>query len=470
MTRPSEASPVHDSVAAMSPGVRQPITIEQHGEVFRVRLSVLGETHRFTMRGADRADVERTAAAKLEELQRRARRRRGLGSIDRRGDGFRIRLHVGGKSHTFSVKTADRQVAEDAAAARLRELKLAAHRRVIGLSARVTFSELLAHFDAKEMPTLSRGTREAYVDSFRPIREYFLDVVGDPVLEDVQAAHVKEFLAWRRVHRRVDARPTKDGSARKGREAGVALSNRTLQKDRAVLHRLFEFAEQLELREGNPVARVDAPKADTRTPVLLTVDEYERLLTHCAGRPMLALYVLTLGESGVRCESEALHLRFEDVDLEGGYLRIVSGRDGHRTKSGKGRWVPMTPRLRDAMRAHAAAFRLVTYDGARSPWVFHHERTHKRYVAGARIGSLRHSFRAAAQRAKLPAELHQHDLRHRRVTTWLAEGRDVVLVKEALGHSDLRTTMGYTHLAREHLKALVDAPTSKPTRSGNRAR
>jgi site-specific recombinase XerD len=42
------------------------------------------------------------------------------------------------------------------------------------------------------------------------------------------------------------------------------------------------------------------------------------------------------------------------------------------------------------------------------------------------------------------------------VTTWLAEGRVVVKVKEAMGHADLRTTMGYTPLAGEHLKALVE--------------
>lgn len=49
---------------------------------------------------------------------------------------------------------------------------------------------------------------------------------------------------------------------------------------------------------------------------------------------MLSLYVTTLGEAGVRCDSEALHLRWEDVDLEEGFLWISSGRDGHRTKSG----------------------------------------------------------------------------------------------------------------------------------------
>ena len=50
----------------------------------------------------------------------------------------------------------------------------------------------------------------------------------------------------------------------------------------------------------------------------------------------------------------------------------------------------------------------------------------------------------------------QHDLRHRRVTMWLADEKSAVLVKEAVGHADLRTTMAYTHLAREHLRGLVD--------------
>jgi hypothetical protein len=48
------------------------------------------------------------------------------------------------------------------------------------------------------------------------------------------------------------------------------------------------------------------------------------------------------------------------------------------------------------------------------------------------------------------------DLRHRRVTTWLAEGGDVAKVREAMGHADLRTTMGYTHLVRENLRSLVE--------------
>ena len=70
--------------------------------------------------------------------------------------------------------------------------------------------------------------------------------------------------------------------------------------------------------------------------------------------------------------------------------------------------------------------------------------------------SLYAAFKSAARRAKLPLDFNQHDLRHRRVTTWLAEGKNPVHVKEAMGHADLATTMGYTHLAKEHLRSLVE--------------
>jgi len=174
---------------------------------------------------------------------------------------------------------------------------------------------------------------------------------------------------------------------------------------------------------------------------------------------MLRLYVLVLGETGGRCESEALWLTWEDIDLEGGFVRVVTGRNGHRTKAGKGRWVPMTPRLATAMREHFMRYRFSAYDG--KPWVLHHDRTALRYKAGDRIKSLYDGYRRAAERAKLPDRLTQHNLRQRRVTEWFAEGKSPVLVKEAMGHSDIRTTMGYTHLAKEHLRALVDAPVAK---------
>jgi integrase len=230
-----------------------------------------------------------------------------------------------------------------------------------------------------------------------------------------------------------------------------------------VLRRIFGHADALEYVAGNPVARVKPPKADERAPVILDDPQYEALLAECAGRPMLSLYVLLLGETGARCKSEVLWLQWDDVHLDDGFLCVVTGRDGHRTKAGKTRWVPMTPRLVVAMREHFARYRFAAYDGKPTPWVFHHEMSRARYGVGTRIRSLHRLFASAALRAKLPAGLHQHDLRHRRITTWLADDQALTKVKEAAGHSDIRTTMRYTHLAKEHLRSLV-APTVKAAR------
>jgi integrase len=221
--------------------------------------------------------------------------------------------------------------------------------------------------------------------------------------------------------------------------------------------RLSGAAWALEFRDGDPVARTKAPESDSYNPTIITSEEYERLLRACARRPMLWLYVLPLGESGLRADTEALQLQWDDVDLDRGFLQVTSGREGHRTTSGNSRWAPMTARLEAAMQAHFARHRFATYKGKRNAWVFHHDRDHHKCHAGARIVSLYHGFKSAAKRAKLLPFLRQHDLRHRRIIVWLAEGKNPVHVKEALGHSDLRTTMGYSRLAREHLRALVES-------------
>jgi len=71
----------------------------------------------------------------------------------------------------------------------------------------------------------------------------------------------------------------------------------------------------------------------------------------------------------------------------------------------------------------------------------------------------------AVKRAKLPADVNQHDLRHARCTWWLAAGKSPVLVQKAMGHSDLQTTMRYTHLVSEDLLALVEDPQERELRA-----
>lgn len=310
----------------------------------------------------------------------------------------------------------------------------------------VTLSTLLGRFERDEVPGLAEASQRAYKDALDRFRLFFVKRGDDPLVRNVDAGDVDAYLSWRRWHR-------PDGQKR-----DEPLSGHTLQKDRSVLSCVFSKAVDWRMRDGNPVARTNPPKADDRTPVILDEEQYERLLeaAKASKNPMAYVYVLTLGEAGMRCDSEALWLRFEDVDLEEGFLWVDSGRDGHRTKSGEGRWVPLTRRLREALREHFARYRLRSYDGQRSPWIFHHEYAFKETEPGDRIDSMRRAFANAADRGELPEDFRQHDLRHRRVTTWLSEGHSAVKVQKAMGHSDLKTTMGYYTFVRSDLESLVE--------------
>lgn len=374
------------------------------------------------------------------------------GSIDRHGQSWRWRVSVDGTRHWYFLpKDGDKELPpepdlEDIQSFARREYEKLKEEAKTDRGRAITVSALFDHFEADVLPGLAQRSQRVYGDALDRFRLFFVEDGTDPRVRDVDTGDCEAYLSWRRWH-------SPDGSKRH-----EALSGHTLQKDRSVLHRCFAKAVDWGYRDGNPVSRTDTPKMDDRDPVILDEEQYERLLeeAQASKNPMAGLYVLLLGETGLRSNSEALWLRWEDVDLEDGFLRVRSGRDGHRTKSGEGRWVPLTSRLREALREHAARYRMRTYDGERSPWIFPHEFAFKDVEPGDRIGNMKRAVREAATRAELPDDWRKHDLRHRRITTWLSEGHSPVKVQKAVGHSDLKTTMGYYTFVRSDLESLVE--------------
>ena len=271
-----------------------------------------------------------------------ARRKTHPGSIQPRGDGYRVRLHVAGEMHRFQINSVTMAEAQAFAIEKQEELKREAGRRSVGLPGRISFSGLLKRFDDHELPGLAENTRKSYRSSFKFFRWFFVERMGNPTIEKIRPGHIREYLTWRR-----STSP----------KARAAVSPLTVARDRRVLHRLFAFAEDVELRDGNPVRTVSAPVGDERTPILLSDEQLDGLLRRLDHNPMSWMYVVLLADTGLRAGSEALWLRWEDLDLQEGFVHVRSGRDGHRTKSGKSRWVPVTERLREALQEHAASSR-----------------------------------------------------------------------------------------------------------------
>ena len=88
-----------------------------------------------------------------------------------------------------------------------------------------------------------------------------------------------------------------------------------------------------------------------------------------------------------------------------------------------------------------------------SPWVFVHSNPHWK---GQRIHSVKKAFAAACKRAQLE-DCTPHTLRHTCASWMVMAGRPLMEVRDILGHSTVKMTERYAHLAPENLRNAVKA-------------
>jgi integron integrase len=216
----------------------------------------------------------------------------------------------------------------------------------------------------------------------------------------------------------------------------------------------------------NAIAR---PVPKRRLPAVLTPDEVGRVLAALDGTHRL--FAQLLYGTGLRL-TEALSLRVKDVEFE---RRTLIVREG---KGGKDRAVMLPDTLVAPLQAHFStvhavwqADKLAGTNGVELPWAL--ERKYPRagqswgwfwvfpqadLSIDPRSGVIRRhhaydqTFQRAFKRAVLQAGIVKpatpHTLRHSFATHVLQNGYDIRTVQELLGHSDVSTTMIYTHVLK----------------------
>jgi len=88
------------------------------------------------------------------------------------------------------------------------------------------------------------------------------------------------------------------------------------------------------------------------------------------------------------------------------------------------------------------------------------------HADGTRIGDVKRSFAKACERCGIE-DFRVHDLRHTCAAWLVSAGVPLVEVRELLGHSTVRMTERYAHLAPENVRAAVTLLEGIESRSGH---
>jgi integrase len=225
-------------------------------------------------------------------------------------------------------------------------------------------------------------------------------------------------------------------------------SPRTVQYVHVTLHKALEQAQSDGLVPRNAAKGIKAPRPKKKEIRPLTPEQARAFLAAACGNRFEALFVLAL-HCGLR-EGELLGLKWDDVDLEAGTLRVrrtlSETRDGpifEPPKNGKGRNVPLTGAAVEALRDHLT--RQMQEIGG--------EYEDRGLVFASQTGNtmsasnvVNRHFRPLLKRAGLP-RIRLHDLRHTCATLLLIKGVHPKYVQELLRHANISITLDtYSHV------------------------
>ena len=286
----------------------------------------------------------------------------------------------------------------------------------------------------------SRKTFEAYWHWIR----LFVHFHGRRSPREMAAPEVGAFLSWLATERKVSA------STQRQALAGVLF--------------LYQKVYELEIGWVDNIVKAKQPR---RLPTVLTVDETREVLSHTRGTP--GLFLRLLYGTGMRI-AEGQCLRVKDVELRERRITIRSGKgDKDRVTMLPARLVtPMAMLLEERRRWHdkdlATGHASVDlphalarkYPNAGREWAWQYVFATPEYHVNPETGEERrhHIFdwtiqrhmRDAVKAAGITKPATPHTLRHCFATHLLQAGTDIRTIQQFLGHSDVETTMIYTHV------------------------
>ena len=257
------------------------------------------------------------------------------------------------------------------------------------------------------MRNFSKYTYDSYLGKTRDIIRYY----GEKQLEEVTTEELREFLL----------KYLKD--ERK-------LSDRSINYYNSVIRFIYEVTldklinkKQLPMRKKKKIVYK-----------VLTKEELSTFFNVCDNFKFKTIFMLVYG-SGLRI-GEVANLRVEDIDSKNMRIFVRAG------KGNKERYTILPKQSLEMLREYWRKYR-------------QHKRRGRIFLSESgkaiTVGVIREHFRKYRKKAKINEKATLHTLRHNFATDLIERGATLIQVKELMGHSNIRSTMEYVHVANVKL-------------------
>ena len=236
--------------------------------------------------------------------------------------------------------------------------------------------------------------------------------------------------------------------------AADGLADRTRLHLHRVVHVMLKHATQWGVVPRNVADIVDAPRVRAQEIEILTAGQVQSVLESVRGKPLYAITAVALA-SGLR-RGELLALRWQDIDLDGGFLRVERALE--ETK--RGGLAFKSPKTRHGKRT--VTLPISTVAVLREHWKAQQE--HRLRFGFGKAGTDALVFPDWAGSPRSPRALtlewgkmakaggltvSLHCLRHTHASVLIANGLDVLSLSRRLGHGSAAITLGvYGHLLK----------------------
>ena len=257
------------------------------------------------------------------------------------------------------------------------------------------------------MRNFSKYTYDSYLGKTRDIIRYY----GEKQLEEVTTEELREFLL----------KYLKD--ERK-------LSDRSINYYNSVIRFIYEVTlDKLINKKQLPMRK----KKKTVYKVL-TKEELSTFFNGCDNFKYKTIFMLVYG-SGLRI-GEVANLRVEDIDSKNMRIFVRAG------KGNKERYTILPKQSLEMLREYWRKYR-------------QHKRRGRIFLSESgkaiTVGVIREHLRKYRKKAKINEKATLHTLRHNFATDLIERGATLIQVKELMGHSNIRSTMEYVHVANVKL-------------------